>query len=761
MADKRIPRRVFGVQLSSMLGAGMMLGGEAMAKVPAAGEAGSGVERLPWTTAQPGDGKQRLSEATHALAAKALGGEYGQAMRPAGFGLSEQERRTLSPNALYARALAKVAEQAPLRITPGEKIVGSATLLEAAQHMMPLAAIPSTSHTTIGFSRVLGQGYRGLRRQIDERLKRAQSEPAAERERVEDLLRSMLACLDAASAWHRRHMQLLDERIAQSSAEERKTYESVRLALSRVPENPPETFHEALQSLWFMYAFQRLAGNWSGIGRIDEMLGPYLEADLKAGRLTMDEARELVAHFWIKGCEWTGADGGGRGSSGDAQFYQNIILAGVDCAGREVTNEVTYLVLDVVEELHISDFPIAVRLNRKSPKRLLERIADVQRRGGGIVATYNEEVILEGLVKFGYKMEEARGFTNDGCWEVLIPGRTAFIYVPFDALALLHEVLGLLSPGKPAPRFADFEALYAAYQQRLAQKLDEVHRGIDGVFQGGPVSPLLSMFVEDCIERGRGYHERGARYTVVAPHAGGLANVSNSLQVLKRLVYEEKFLTYGEFVEVLRSDWKDSEALRRLIMTRFEFYGNDDDEADAMMRRVFDDYAGLASKVRERAGVLRPVGVSTFGREIEWAVGPQAQRRASPDGQRLGAILATNCSPSPGTERHGPTAALASYCKLDFTKTPNGATLELKLHPASVAGEPGRQAMVALMRSFVRLGGMFLHIDVVDSAMLLDAQRHPEKYPNLSVRIAGWSARFATMNKQWQDMVIQRTQHLL
>ena len=154
----------------------------------------------------------------------------------------------------------------------------------------------------------------------------------------------------------------------------------------------------------------------------------------------------------------------------------------------------------------------------------------------------------------------------------------------------------------------------------------------------------------------------------------------------------------------------------------------------------------------------RPAGISTFGREIEWAIGDTPPRQASPDGHHKGEILATNCSPSPGTDSKGPTAALRSYCKLDLARTPNGATLELKIHPGSVSGDEGRAAIVALLSGFVRLGGWFLHIDVVDSAMLLDAQRHPEKYPNLSVRIAGWSARFATLNKHWQDMVIQRTQ---
>ncbi len=570
-----------------------------------------------------------------------------------------------------------------------------------------------------------------------------------------DLLTSMLGCLDAAETFHRRYMEALDARIASSDGAERETWQRVRTALARVPENPPETFHEAVQSLWFMYAFQRLMGTWSGIGRIDAMLGPYLERDLAEGRITLDEAREILAHFWIKGVEWTGFNT--VAGSGDAQFYQNIILSGVDEDGRDLTNPVTYLVLDIVEELHISDFPIAVRLNRSTPTELLRRMAEVQRHGGGIVAMYNEEVVIDGLVKFGYSLRDARRFTNDGCWEILVPGETAFLYSPFDALGMLHEVLGIKTPDAPAPEFATFEELYAAWRGRIAAHLEGHHRAADGMFDYDHPSPLVSMFVDDCIERGLGYYERGARYTVAAPHAGGMANVADSLLVLDRLVYQERALSLAEFVEILRNDWQGQEHLRRSILSRFAFYGNDDDAADAMMQRVFDDYAALVAELPERNGVLRPAGLSTFGREIEWAAatGP---RTASPDGNRLGAVLATNFSPSPGADRRGPSAVLQSYCKMDFTKTPNGATVELKIHPESVRGEEGVEAMVGLMRAFVRLGGMFLHIDVADSALLRDAQEHPERYPNLAVRIAGWSARFVTINKQWQDMIIARTQ---
>lgn len=428
----------------------------------------------------------------------------------------------------------------------------------------------------------------------------------------------------------------------------------------------------------------------------------------------------------------------------------------MDADGNEIANPLTYMVLDIVEELHISDFPIAVRLNANSPERLLRRMAEVQRHGGGIVAAYNEDVVIAALTEFGYPLEEARCFANDGCWETLIPGKTRFLYVPFDGLSLLQDTVGIRGESPETIEYETFEELYADFAARLARRIEQHHFAADGWSRETAPTPLVSLFVEGCVEKARAYNNRGPKYTVLAPHIGRLPNVANGLAVINRLVYEDQYLTLPEFARILSNDWEGQENLRKLVQNRFTFYGNDDDEADRMMVRVYETYTAEVARVRERNGVLRPAGISTFGREIAWR-----DSGASPDGHRRGELLATNCSPSPGTDIEGPTAVLKSYCKLDFVRCPNGATVELKVHPDTVRDERGIDALVALLRGFVKLGGMFVHIDVVDSAMLLDAQRHPENYPNLSVRIAGWSARFATLDKSWQDMVIGRTQQYL
>jgi pyruvate-formate lyase len=696
---------------------------------------------------------RRLSSATHALARRALAGEFGRSLVDLPLSLDkETDLADAAEETRYGRAVMRIAQECPIRIEPTELIVGSATLAAAPKHRVPAywhgePIFPSISHVTPGFDFALELGYAGLRDEINLRLGRGDLDESGT-----TLLEAMLVCLDAAQVWHRRHLDELDKRIAASQGLQRAHYRAVRQNLQNVPEHPPRTFREAVQALWFLFAFQRLCGNWPGIGRFDAMLGPYLDRDLGEGRLTLDEARELVAHFWIKGAEWCGASTS-LGGSGDAQHYENVVLGGVDSGGRDIANPVTHLVLDVVEELRISDLPIAVRVGIRTPRRILERIAQVQRLGGGIVAIYNEEQVLASLERFGYPLEVARRYANDGCWELQIPGETAFSYYPIDLLGILQRTLGVVDEGEP-PSCATFEALYAAFRAHLFAAMDDFSRVADGFMRGGGPSALLSLLTRDCVAKARGYLDRGARYTVLSPHAGGIPDAADSLVAIKRLVYDDRRLTLNELVNVLRDDWAGREALRREVTGRFPAYGNDEPDADAMARRVLGDFLEAAERVPERNGVLRPPGVSTFGRTLAW----REARGATAAGRHAGEIMSNNFSPAPGADRRGPTAVIESHTSMDLVRLPNGTALELKIHPSAVRGEEGLASLVDLMRTFLRLGGLFLQIDVVDNATLREAQAHPERYPHLAVRVSGWSARFVTLDSEWQDLIIERTQ---
>lgn len=694
---------------------------------------------------------RRLSHATRAFAARAMAGEFGTQLVDASFRFDENTHPGTSAMEQITMAVQAIARTAPVPLLDdGELIVGAATMREATNHKVPgTRPLSGISHTTLGFDRALREGYGGIRERIQERLECGDLDADGR-----ELLQHMLACIDAATTWHDRYLQAVRARVAEADGPRRQHWQEVLDSLLPVPEAPPKTFRQAVQALWMLWSFQRLCGNWSGLGRVDAMLGPYLERDLEAGIISLDEARELIAHFWIKGCEWTGSANFHVGAGGDAQFYQNVVLAGMDGDGHDVTNPVTYLVLDVVEELHISDYPIAVRINGNTPERLLRKIARIQQRGGGIVAIYNEPAILKALERFGYEPREARRFANDGCWEIIVPGRTAFGYRPFDTLRLLQNALGLGPEEECEVEFETFQDLYAAFRVRLRRHIASDFDATRGARSGGNYSALVSMLVDDCIERARGYTNRGPVYNVVAPHAGGIPDTANSLFALSKLVYEERLATLGELLDAVRGDWQGHEELQALVKQRMAFYGNDSEAVDAMAVRVFDDFTDLVAELDDDCGVLRPPGISTFGRELQY----REHRTATVFGRRKGDILATNLASTPGTDVKGPTAVIRSFCRMDFEKLPNGAPLELKLLPSSFAGREGEDMIVSLMRTFVGLGGLYLHIDVVDSDVLREAQKRPDAYPNLVVRISGWSARFSTLGKEWQDMIIERTQ---
>ena len=696
----------------------------------------------------------RLSDKTRQFAYDSLNRKYGlDTLITMSVSLDDIENfNELSALKKYDLAIMRIAETAPIRICEGEMISGAATLGLAIKHLIPATyngthIFSSISHLTVDFETVLKEGVNGIKAKAEasyEKYKGTGKEAFAE---------SCLTCINAFEIWHRRYLAVLKDH-----PEYKSNYEN----LTRVPFLPPQNFYEAVQSLWFTFAFIRLCGNWPGIGRIDYLLGDYLKKDLADGTLTIDEAREILAHFFIKGCEWINGKFIG---SGDAQHYQNIVLAGIDENGKEITNEVTYLVLDIIEELGISDFPTTVRLNQNTDEKLLRRVAEVMRYGGGILAVYNEDLIINALLKDGYEEREARKFANDGCWEVQIPGKTFFIYSPFDSLQILQQKT--LCGYDGSVDFANFEELYRQYVFDLHDRVEAIFLDRQKKFanRGVPTKDwrwaeqlpctVVSLFEQGCIEKGLSYLEGGPIHNICSPHIGGLADTVNSLYAIKKLVFDERKLTLPELLSILKNNWKDCEALRQYALNRYIYYGNDNDEVDEIASRLLSDFADICVSLNGKCGYRFPAGVSTFGRQLEWS----PKRLASPHGRKQGEVLAANASPTPGTDREGATAIIRSYCKADLSKLATGAALDIKLLPSSVEGEDGLQALMALMRGFVTLGGFFMQPDVVDASLLREAQEHPENYQTLSVRVSGWNARFVTLNKEWQDMVIEQNEH--
>ncbi len=706
----------------------------------------------------------RLPESTRRFAWESLNAKYGrEAEANPGVHLDDVPGfREMQPIDRYDIAIRRIAEEAPLRLCAGERLSGAATLGVAIDHCVPALfkcggfgancrdaikadwhdepVCAGVSHHTADFPTVLRRGLDGIRTDVEASLVCHAGDPARRR-----FLESCVAVLESFRIWHGRYLEAM---------EARPEFAANREAMLRVPFAPARTFHEAVQSLWSVFAFLRLCGNWPGFGRLDQMLGPFLEADLAAGRITLDDARDLLAHFFIKGCEWI--RGGVRGS-GDAQHYQNIVLAGIDADGREVANAVTHLVLDIVEELSISDFPISIRLNRDTPEPLLRHAAEAVRHGGGVIAFYGETSVIRSLVAYGYEETEARQFANDGCWEIQVPGRTYFSYVPFDSLLVLQH--RTLHDYASEVAFGNFDALFDAFAADLAAQVREICDDVrarsflpddPSAFAARHPCTAVSLFEGGCVESGRSYLEGGPRYEVVSPHAGGLPDVVDSLFAIKRLVFDRHLATFGELMAALRDDWAGREDLRRTALGLDGYWGNDCDDCDAIAARVLDAFADACRACEGICGYAFPPGISTFGRQLEWA----KHRLATPHGHHAHDVLAANFSPTPGTDARGATAVIRSYCKAGLSRMVTGAALDLRLYPRDMEGEDGLAAFVALMRGFEALGGCFVQPDVADAAVLRRAQERPEEYPTLSVRVSGWNARFVSLSRQWQNMLI-------
>lgn len=708
---------------------------------------------------------KRLCEETRSLAWRYLTGKYQHRLNDAGFRLTDLELPAdCPPEIRHGKNTILTAEKSGLDILPGERLAGSASNIQAIRHRIPGYPPPgkwggpgsSISHTTVDFGDAVRKGLKGLEAEIRNRME-GDSDP-----HHQDFFNGLLDVIEAMRIWTNRYRDAYQEMLR--SSEYSKYHANLRAVLTRlgkVPENPPETFAEAIQSFWSFFEFQRLCGNWTGLGRFDEILGPYLSADLEKGIITLDEARELIAHFWIKGTEWCYGlrkDTPRSPGSGDAQNYQNIILSGIDRDGHQIENEVTFLVLDVVEELHISDYPITVRLNSLTSEKLFRRIAEVQLLGGGIVSVYNENQILRNLKNMGIPEADARTFTNDGCWEIILPGQTHFWYIPRDFLIPFQEAL--FAEETPA----SWDELYRKFLDRVRALVDSVkfeNFCFPGKNQPGdyPQEPgertdvVLSLLMPSCRESGCSYILHGTRWVFRAIHMAGLPDVANSLYAIKKLVFEKSLVSLAELVRILRDDWKDAEELRLRFANSLKYYGNDNPEVDEILRQVLHDCSAIAGARSRVNYILVPVGVSTFGREIAFA----EKRLATAFGKHAHEYLAPNLSPTPGTDKSPVTAVLKSYCRMDFSDTPNGCPLDLRL-PAGIRNSPEAPAcLVSLLRVFLEKNGLYLQIDAVDPEMLRQAKKDPDRFPNLVVRISGWSARFASLSEEWQDMIINRT----
>ncbi|MFC1526005.1 pyruvate formate lyase family protein [Candidatus Latescibacterota bacterium] len=644
-------------------------------------------------------------------------------------------------------------------------------------------------HIVPDYPRLLDQGLVGIGQEA-----RAQRPGAATGEE-RAFLDAVEVALDGVVAYARR-LSLRCELEAQRQLDPDRAAELRQMAanLRQVPAGPAETFWQALQSVWLLHLVFHATMNGNAMGRLDQYAWPFLERDLEAGELTLDRAAELVDCFCLKFNERaqtseeqrpelrepepldlarrtrhaTSSQVGSRRDRVDAtnHWLQNIIVGGLTSEGADVTNPLTFLILDSYRRNQMTNPLVTVRLHRNSPGELLCAVCEALKEGGGMPALFNDEALVPALEALGFPGADARDYTNDGCWEVIIPGRTDFRFQRLSLMLCLERALGRgcnrLDQTADGPdtgdprRFTSFDQVWEAFVTQVdAMVAATVARVVDTIDERSTIAPvpLLSALIDGAIAARRDLTAGGARFRTFGMLAESAAHAIDSLTAIRSVVFEEQTTTMAELCDALEIDFEGCEALRGRLAGAPK-YGNDDDRADEVGRRVMAAFTESVERhaAAHRSTIAFPCGAATFS----WYVGIGEGLGPSPDGRLSGQPVSSNLSPALGRDLEGICAAILSHAKMGHDRLPAGGPLDLRLARHLVRGHEGTERMVGLIRGFVEAGGSMMTLTVADTEELRAAQRQPEDYRSLRVRMGGWCAYFTMLSRQQQDHHIRR-----
>lgn len=590
----------------------------------------------------------------------------------------------------------------------------------------------------------------------------------------QEQLKAMAVCADALIRFAERHAEKARALAAQEQDPRRKQeLERIAEVCSRVPAHAPRDFWEALQYYWFVHLGVTTELNpWDSFcpGHLDQHLYPFYKKGLEEGTLTRAEAEELLQCFWIKFNNQPAPPKVGvtAAESGTYTDFAQINLGGLTPDGADAVNELTYLILDVIEEMRLLQPSSSIQVSKKNPDQFIKRAARIIRTGFGQPSVFNADLVVQELIRQGKSVVDARQGGTSGCVETGAFGKenynlTGYFNLPKVLEITLHngvdprtgKRLGL-ETGDPT-RFETFEELFAAFERQLNYFIDVKIRGnavIERLYARYMPAPFLSLLIDDCIARGRDYHDGGARYNTSYIQGVGLGTITDALTAIKYHVFDQRTLTMEELLAVLRDDFQGHERVRQMLLNRTPKYGNDDDYADSVMVRVFNAYFNaIDGRPNTRGGTyhinLLPTTCHVYFGSVTGA---------TPDGRKAWTPLSEGVSPVQGADRRGPTAVLRSVAKMDHVRT-GGTLLNQKFTPQLLRDEAGLDGLVRLIRTYFRLDGHHVQFNVVDAATLRAAQEHPEQYRDLIVRVAGYSDYFCDLSRALQDEIIARTEH--
>ncbi len=587
-------------------------------------------------------------------------------------------------------------------------------------------------------------------------------------------LQAMAVSCDAVIVFAERHAQLAEE-LAQQEKDPQRLVELEQIATTCrwVPANAPRTFREAIQMYWFVHlgTITELNG-WDAMnpGHFDQHLEPFYTAEIAAGTLTREQAKELLCCFWIKVNNHPAPPKVGitARESGTYNDFTNINIGGITSDGKDGVSEVSYLMLEVIEELHILQPGSSVHISSKTPDRFLHAAGKVIRQGHGYPSAFNPDVYTVELLRQGKSLQDAREGGCSGCIEVGAFGKEAYVLTGYLNVPKILEITlnnGIdplsgkmvgVETGNPRD-FTDYTELYSAFQQQLNYIVDtkiRVSNYIDRMFAKYAPAPFLSVVIADCISKGKDYYDGGPRYNTNYIQCTGLGTVTDSLAALKKHAFEDCTFSMEQILDAVANDFAGEEFLRQTLVNKTPLFGNDDDYADDIALQVYRDLLDAIDGKPNTKGESYHLNMLSTTCHIYFG----KVMGATPNGRFAGKSISDGTSPSHGADTHGPSAVIRSLTKLDHTMS-GGTLLNQRFLPSLLTRDEDITKLGQLIRSYFTLGGHHIQFNIVDTATLHAAQENPEDYKDLLVRMAGYSDYFNDMNADLQQEVIERTEN--
>ena len=662
--------------------------------------------------------------------------------------LTECEAEQLSWPRRVARLVRRQCESETVVIDPDERIVFTRTRAGVPGIYTPqewsrltegrtLHELGPISNICADWELLLSQGLRGRKQVALATRQRLAGDPEA-REFLDCAIETIDAVLELAARYA-------------GTAREHGRDDLARI-LEHVPSGRPRSFHEALQSLRICQAVVWLGGNYHvGLGRFDQYMWPYLEADLAAGRLGMQEAEELLAEFFLSlnrdSDLYPGVQQGDNG--------QSLTLGGVRRDGSTALNELTRMVLRVARDLAVIDPKINLRISSETDLELLCLATELTRQGLGFPQYSNDEIVIPGLLAHGYDLEDARDYAVAACWEFLIPGRGMEV-VNSGAVSFPAAVDQAIRAGLEAK--SDFEAILAGVGSNIQAQVQSLADDYSRLLL--PPAPYYSIFMHDCLEKGYDL-SRGLKYNNLGIHGAGSANAADALAAVQEFVFEEGSVQAQDLLTALDNNFNGQEPLRQKLKEDGPKVGRNDPRADLLLVRLFDDFATACEHYgrNARARILRP-GTGSAMYYLWLASGHEGMREpvvgATADGRMRGETFSANLAPSPGVRVRGPISVLQSFAKIDYRRVCNGGPITMELSDTVFRDPESIRKVAMLVRTFAQLGCQQLQLNSLSLATLLDARAHPEQYKNLIVRVWGWSGYFCELAPEYQEQIMAR-----